>query len=86
MHFSSRKLEPFSLTEDKTMLVLTRKVGESVIIDGGITVTVVSLERGKVRIGITAPPDVRVDREEVFQRHQEFVDIDVDTNEPVGAY
>ena len=54
------------------MLVLTRKVGESIIIDGGITVTIVSNDNGKVRIGITAPPDVRIDRQEVFLRRQEF--------------
>jgi carbon storage regulator len=69
------------------MLVLTRKVGESIVIDGGITVTIVSVERGKVRIGITAPPEVRVDREEVFQRRQEFeMDVPELVAEPIGAF
>jgi carbon storage regulator len=56
------------------MLVLTRKAGESIVIEGGITVTVLSIDRGKIRIGITAPPDVRVDREEIFQRRQEWAE------------
>jgi carbon storage regulator len=56
------------------MLVLTRKVGESIVIEGGITVTVISIDRGKIRLGITAPPEVRVDREEVYQRRQEWAD------------
>jgi carbon storage regulator len=73
------------LKEDMAMLVLTRKVNESIVIDGGITVTIVSIDRGKVRIGITAPPEVRVDREEVFQRRQEFIDI-VDAAEPASAF
>jgi len=65
--------------EDRIMLVLSRKVGESIIIDGGIIVTIVSIDRGKVRLGVQAPPDVRVDREEVAQRRQEFADIDSDS-------
>ncbi len=50
------------------MLVLTRKVGEQLVIGGGITVTVVSAQGGKVRLGVTAPPEVRVDRAEVRAR------------------
>jgi carbon storage regulator len=51
-----------------TMLVLMRRVGESIVIDGGIRVTVVSVQGEKVRIGIEAPPDIRVDRQEVHER------------------
>ena len=54
------------------MLVLTRKVGEEIIIDGCIRVTVTAVKGEKVRIGITAPPEIRVDREEVYQRMHEF--------------
>jgi carbon storage regulator len=54
------------------MLVLTRRVGESVVIEGGIRVTVVALQGHKVRLGISAPPSVRVDREEVARRLAEF--------------
>ena len=54
------------------MLVLSRKVGEKILINGSITVEIVSLDRGKVRIGITAPPEVSVHRKEVHDRIQEF--------------
>jgi carbon storage regulator len=60
------------------MLVLTRKIGESIIIGGGITVTVVAVNGNKVRIGISAPPDVTVDREEVHVRRQEFADVELE--------
>ncbi len=54
------------------MLVLTRKIGEEIIIDGRIRITIAAINGGKVRIGITAPPDVRVDRAEVHERRREF--------------
>lgn len=54
------------------MLVLTRFNGEKIVISGGITVEVVEATRGKVRLGITAPRDVTVDREEVHERRLEF--------------
>ena len=54
------------------MLVLTRKVGEEIIIDGMIKVTITAIKGDKVRIGVTAPPDVRIDREEVHRRIMEF--------------
>lgn len=50
------------------MLVLSRKANEKLVIDGGIIVTIVAIEGNKVRIGITAPPHVRIDREEVHAR------------------
>lgn len=58
------------------MLVLTRKPGEKVIIDGCITVTVVAVDGNKIRLGITAPPEVRIDREEVHRARREFSDAD----------
>lgn len=48
------------------MLVLTRKVYESLTFTGGITVSVVSIGNGRVRLGIIAPPDVRVTRSELL--------------------
>jgi carbon storage regulator len=54
------------------MLVLSRKLGERIVIDDHIVVTVVSVQGDKVRVGITAPPDVRVDRQEVHRRRAEF--------------
>jgi carbon storage regulator len=47
------------------MLVLTRRFGETIVIDGEIRVTVVEIKGGKVRLGVTAPASVRVDRAEV---------------------
>ena len=54
------------------MLVLTRRVGEEIVIDGDIRVTVTGIRGDKVRIGISAPEFVRVDRDEVHQRRSEF--------------
>jgi carbon storage regulator len=48
------------------MLVLTRRCGERIRIGDDIWVTVVSLERGKVRLGIEAPRDVHILRQELF--------------------
>jgi carbon storage regulator len=56
------------------MLVLSRKLNESIIISDNIRVTIVEIEGSKVRLGITAPPEVRVDREEVARRIREFVE------------
>jgi carbon storage regulator len=49
------------------MLVLTRRVGESIRIGDGITVTLVQMAPGKVRIGIEAPPEMTILREELVQ-------------------
>ncbi|MFO0908315.1 MAG: carbon storage regulator CsrA [Isosphaeraceae bacterium] len=47
------------------MLVLSRKLNEKIVIDGGIVITVVKIDRNQVRIGIQAPGDVAVWREEI---------------------
>jgi carbon storage regulator len=47
------------------MLVLTRRTGEEIVIDNNIRVTILEAGPNKVRIGITAPPDVAVDRSEI---------------------
>ncbi|MGH7226960.1 MAG: carbon storage regulator [Gemmataceae bacterium] len=52
------------------MLVLTRRAGEEIVIDGNIRITVVSVKGDRVRIGIEAPPSVVVDRSEIHQRRQ----------------
>lgn len=49
------------------MLVLSRKVGEKIIIAGNITLTVVEVKGSKIKLGIDAPPDVPVHREEIFK-------------------
>jgi len=50
------------------MLVLTRKIGEGIIIGDDIKVTIVELKGGGVRIGIDAPRELKVHRQEVFDR------------------
>ncbi len=52
------------------MLVLTRKLGESIRIGPGIVVTVLGVNGLQVRLGIEAPKDVTVHREEVYERIQ----------------
>jgi carbon storage regulator len=47
------------------MLVLSRKLNEKIVIDGGIVVTIVKIDRNQVRIGIEAPGHVPVFREEI---------------------
>jgi carbon storage regulator len=50
------------------MLVLTRRTNETVVIDGEIEVTVLAVQGDRVRLGIKAPPAMRVDRLEIHQR------------------
>lgn len=53
------------------MLILTRRVGEKLIIDNDIEVVVLGVKGNQVRLGVIAPKDVEVHREEVFQRIQD---------------
>lgn len=50
------------------MLILTRRVGEKLIIGENVTVTVLGVRGSQVRIGINAPRDVTVNREEIYER------------------
>ena len=52
------------------MLVLTRKVGEKVIIDHNICITVVDIRGERVRLGFTAPRETVVDRQEIHERRK----------------
>ena len=53
------------------MLVLSRRVDESLLIDKDIKITVLDIKGGQVRLGITAPESIKIHREEVFNRIQE---------------
>jgi carbon storage regulator len=52
------------------MLVLTRQRGETIIVDGNIIITIIEVRGDKVRIGIEAPRDVSVHREEIYDEIQ----------------
>ena len=52
------------------MLILTRRVGETLMIGNDVTVTVLGIKGNQVRLGINAPRDVEVHREEIYDRVQ----------------
>lgn len=53
------------------MLVLTRKQGESIVIGNDIVITVTDIKNGQIKLGITAPKDVTINREEVLKKIKE---------------
>ncbi len=63
------------------MLILTRRISESIIIGENVKITVLGVKGNQVRIGIEAPKDVSVHREEIFLRIKEGVDPDASDNE-----
>lgn len=52
------------------MLILSRKKDESIIIDGNIEVKIISIEEGKIKLGISAPKDVEIHRKEIYLQIQ----------------
>jgi len=65
------------------MLILTRRIGEKLVIGENVTVTVLGVKGNQIRIGIDAPPEVQVHREEIFQRimrEREGMDGSLDNN------
>ena len=61
------------------MLILTRRVGESLVIGDDVTVTVLGVRGNQVRLGVNAPKDVAVHREEIYQRIQNEKDAENST-------
>ena len=56
------------------MLILTRKVGESLLIGDDVSITILNIRGNQVKIGVQAPKDVSVHREEIYQRIQQTKD------------
>ena len=54
--------------EDRQVLILTRRIGEAVMIGDEVTVTVLRVKGNQVRLGVNAPKSVSVQREEIFHR------------------
>ena len=52
------------------MLILTKKIGEAIILDDDIEITVMEIQNGQVRFGIDAPKEVKIYREEIYERMQ----------------
>ena len=66
------------------MLILTRRVGETVMIGNEVTVTVLGVKGNQVRIGVNAPKDVAVHREEIYERIKREEDLDARSGAPVA--
>jgi carbon storage regulator len=65
---NSRYNRPFETSKEANMLVLTRRIGETIKIGPHVVVTILGVNGSQIRIGIDAPKDVAVHREEVFER------------------
>ena len=67
------------------MLILTRRVGETVVIGDDVTVTVLGVKGNQVRLGVNAPKEIAVHREEIFERIQKEQEADRAHVKAVGA-
>jgi carbon storage regulator len=66
------------------MLILTRRVGETVMIGNEVTVTVLGVKGNQVRVGVNAPKDVAVHREEIYDRIKREQDQDSGMRTPTA--
>jgi carbon storage regulator len=57
--------------KERKMLILTRRLGESIVIGDEVVVTVLGVKGNQVRMGVNAPPNVAVHREEIYERVQQ---------------
>lgn len=67
------------------MLILRRKIGERIVIDGRIEVTILRIRGGKVRLGVAAPRSVRVLRKEIMRAAEVPTDTDPATSVAIEA-
>lgn len=65
------------------MLALTRKKDEAIIIDGNIEIRILDIQDGKVRLGISAPKDVSIHREEIYVEIEKSNQIAIGSNQDV---
>jgi carbon storage regulator len=76
------------------VLILTRRVGETVMIGDEVAVTVLRVKGNQVRLGVNAPKSISVQREEIFQRmkreggpaHNGAADAEAESEEPEAAH
>lgn len=66
--------QAYSILREVCMLILTRKVGENLLIGDDISITVLSVRGNQVKIGVDAPKDISVHREEIYHRIKEAED------------
>jgi carbon storage regulator len=67
------------------MLVLSRKIGEEIVIANNIRVKVVAVQGNRVKLGVIAPDDVTVHREEIYRQRMEFTATHADEPIPILA-